>query len=100
METPKKRKMSIPEALVEGNPYRDDVFRTELDNGIVIDTCIGFDTGIWETGVLKPDLEWVIVQQYKSRSEAQEGHAEWVNSMKKNPTQELTDILWSKVWEQ
>ena len=80
-----------PEAVEES---RKDVFRDNFD-GITVDTVKAFDTGVWETGIEKPGLGWVIVEQYESRDDAEAGHARWVNDMKKDPKAELSDVLWS-----
>lgn len=75
---------------------RKDVFRTE-ENGWVVDTCIGFDTGVWETGILpKSDGNWFIVSQYENKEEAKKGHEKYVELMRENPNREFKDI---NVWE-
>lgn len=75
---------------------RSEALRHEQDEWIV-DTVVPFDTGVWETGISQNSgHNWIIVEQYESKAEAKEGHEKWVNSMKKNPKQEHSDI---KVWE-
>ena len=72
---------------------RSDVFNTKVGK-IVIDTVVGFDTYEWETGIKKD--EWIIVQQYKNREQAQKGHQSWVDKLTKNPNLKLKDInLWN-----
>ena len=75
---------------------------TDKVGEITIDTCIGFDTGIWETGINK-DGQWYIVEQYgeeeygdEKEEVARVGHAKWVNAIKSNPDMELPNI---NVWE-
>lgn len=74
---------------------RDDVFREEFEN-IVVDTCIAFDTGTWETGISQDNEDsWTIVEQYSDKNEAEIGHAKWAELMKENPNRDLKDI---NVW--
>ena len=65
----------------------------EIGN-ITIDTCVPSDTGVWETGIRREEVEgkWVIVGQYESDEEAEKGHKDWVTYIKENPTCELEDI--------
>ena len=84
--------MAHPESLEK---VRKDVFRDELPGGCVVDTCVGFDTGIWETGIAPTGDSYTITEQYPNRDAAKTGHDKWVQSMKDNPTQELTDV---NVW--
>ena len=72
---------------------RSDVFNIKIGE-VTIDTVVGFDTGIWETGIKRG--EWVIVEQYETRKLAEKGHKKWVNKIKKNPKIKLEDInIWS-----
>ena len=52
---------------------------------LVIDTCSVSDSdNPYETGIKHPlynDNEWVIVETYKNREKAQEGHNKWVKIM-------------------
>lgn len=70
------------------NKFTDEV------GGITIDTCMPRDTKIWETGILRPTSEgkWVIVSQYHSEVEAQQGHQEWLAYMTEHPDAPLKDI--------
>ena len=70
---------------------RSDALRTSV-KGTVIDTCCAPDTGTWETGIQKAGMEWVIVEQYETRTAAAKGHADWVAKIKKNPKLKLEDI--------
>ncbi len=74
---------------------RQDVLRDDLPHHI-IDTCVGFDTGFWETGVIVKDGNTIVVEQYDSREEAVIGHAKWLESLRENPSQELKEI---HIWE-
>ena len=72
---------------------RMDVFNNKIGN-IVVNTCIGFDTKKWETGIEKKG-NWTIVEQYETREKAKTGHSKWVKKIKANPKLKLTDI---NVW--
>lgn len=87
--------LSTTRAIATGNnEHRRDVFREETDE-YTVDTCVGFDTGMWETGIKPQNGDWVIVEQYASRDEAKTGHDKWVQIMRENPNRELKDInLW------
>ena len=79
-------------AMANGNPYRDDVFKSNVGD-IIIDTCVAYDTKEWETGIKKG--KWIVVQQYKNRKLAEKGHNKWVKKMTGNPNLPLEDIdLW------
>lgn len=78
----------------EVDEVRKDVFKVE-ENGWIVDTCEGFDTHKWETGINRGE-NWLIVEQYSNRIEAQKGHDKWVALMRENPKRELPDI---NVWE-
>ncbi len=58
-----------------------------------IDTCYTIDTCQWETGILPKNREWIIVEQYADKKEAEAGHKKWVKRIKKNPKLELRDVL-------
>ena len=51
-----------------------------------VDTCYtvdhGYETAIWKTG---NSLGMIIVQRYKTRDEATEGHTLWIEYCKLNP---------------
>lgn len=73
--------------------FRKDVF-SDVIGDITIDTVKAFDTGMWETGIERKNIEgkWVIVEQYESREDAQKGHDNWVELMRKTPKVKLEDI--------
>lgn len=63
----------------------------------IVDTCLipgipGFDSDYYETGVCKNDT-WIIVETYLSEFDAQYGHKKWVDKIKKNLPEALTDIF-------
>ena len=82
-------------ALGGGREWRNDKFREESKD-FVVDTCMGFDTGTWETGISQDgEGTWTIVEQYADRDEAEIGHAKWAELMMADPTRELEDInIW------
>lgn len=87
---------STLDAVVKGNPYRDDVLTDEVP-GFTIDICRAFDTRMWETAIAPTGKDWVIVEQYEDRDKAIIGHKRWKESLITNPTQELQDInLWNQ----
>lgn len=53
--------------------------------GLVVDTCVVTDSDQpYETAVCHPrynDDEWIIVELYDTKKEAQEGHNKWVKKM-------------------
>jgi hypothetical protein len=79
-------------AMTIGNPFRNDVFNTKLNSGVVVDTCIAYDTETWETGISRDKGSWIIVQQYESRELAEVGHQEWVVRLTSNPDMKLNDL--------
>ena len=83
----------VLDILVSGDDsHRGDVFNDKIGE-ITIDTCLGVDTGKWETGIDRGD--WIIVEQYPSRIEAEKGHKKWVSAIQADPNCELSDIgLW------
>jgi len=92
------RKVNITDVLKTlflADVYRElyGVFRTESDLWIV-DTCRCADTGLWETGILRPKDtgRWVVVEQYETKQEAEQGHNKWVRLMREDPERELIDI--------
>jgi len=38
-----------------------------------------------ETGIQKPNEDWVIVEQYLNEAIANKGHEKWVTEINKNP---------------
>ena len=68
------------------------VANTEI-NGANIDTCAIMDsTKPYETGISHPKFKggnWIIVEEYNSKKEAQIGHDKWVEAF----TDKLPDVL-------
>jgi len=82
--------------------YKDrKVDRFEGEN-FTIDTCAVTDSDQpFETGIVHPKYnnnEWVIVEMYNSKKEAQEGHRKWVKKMTENILpDELFDVSTSTI---
>lgn len=81
--------LANPEKL---DKLREDVFREENDV-FIVDTCVAYDTHMWETCIFTQDryMGGVIVEQYKNKEKAKAGHDKWVKVMENNPNQELKD---------
>lgn len=63
---------------------------------IIVNTALPGDTQIWETGVRKPNTEWIIVEQYEDEEHANAGHHKWVKLLTEYPDFPVKDInLWS-----
>jgi len=79
------------------NNYEErKIDRYEKDE-ITIDTCAVTDSDEpYETGIKHPkykDGEWVIVEMYNSKEEAETGHNKWVKIMTSdNLPEELVDV--------
>lgn len=70
------------------------VYRHEFDD-LIIDTALVNDGNQpYETGIKSPlynNNEWVIVEAYDTKEQAQEGHNRWVETMLHNPPEELVE---------
>lgn len=71
-----------------GSHSQRKIANDEVDGGVV-DTCAVTDSAKpFETGIAHPaynDGEWVIVELYDTREEAEEGHRKWVKVMEGRP---------------
>jgi len=79
-----------------GNYEQRKVAHYEKDD-LIIDTCAVTDSDEpYETGIEYPKYnngEWVIVEMYNSKEEAEKGHQKWIEKMTgKNPPKELKDV--------
>jgi len=77
-------------AMGEVEIIRESALTTKLGS-FTVDTCNTVDKG-WETGIEPQGKSWIIVESYEGESQAKEGHKKWVESLTKNPEQELKDI--------
>ena len=77
-------------------PDRSKAITTVIGN-VTVDTCPANDTGLWETGIWRPqEGEWLIVEQYENDERAKAAHTNWVAQITSNPNMPLKDIdLWS-----
>ena len=76
--------------------YEDrKVCNTEI-NGAIIDTCAVTDSDqSYETGIEHPSYNndnWVIVEMYDTKEEAQIGHAKWVEAFTDKLPESLEDV--------
>ena len=84
--------MAREEMITGKPPERGQFYRDEWDN-ITVDTCRAFDTGEWETAIMRGG-DWTVVEQY-GHEDAKAGHDKWVQAMKDDPSRNLNDIdLW------
>ena len=69
--------------------YDERLVDNYSENGIVVDTVRVTDSPMpYETGVKHPDYsnrDWIIVDTYPTKEEAQIGHNKWVNIMTTEP---------------
>jgi len=89
------------ENLIGNMPTMMNFYETKGKNPLnfksknfIVDTCFTPDTGCWETGISSANFnecEWIIVDEYESKKEAEIGHEKWIKFMKTNPKM-LTDI--------
>lgn len=80
-----------------GNHEQRKVDRYESDNGLIVDTAAVTDSEKpYETGICHPAYnsgDWVIVELYDTKEEAQAGHSRWVQTMTAGELpQALTDV--------
>ena len=89
--------------LLDMGNHEDRKVATHQDDDLVIDTCAVSDgRQPFETGICDPrynDGSWIIVEGYDTRTQAEEGHARWVEVMTKNPPKSLRDCANSRVAE-
>lgn len=75
----------------------------QYNNGkLCIDTCMVTDSDEpYETGIVHPNYnnnEWVIVEMYGTKEEAQKGHNKWIKIMTaKELPSELKDVSTSTI---
>ena len=79
-------------SMVENYEERK-VKRTELDNGIIIDTCYTIDAG-YETAIAHTfECKVKIVENhYRTKEAAVKGHNKWVKAVKKLGWENIHDI--------
>lgn len=69
----------------------------EDENDLVIDTCYTTDTKFFETGIVdkryRKDKKWIIVEEYKTKKEAEVGQEKWVKLLTGNDLpSSITDV--------
>ena len=81
---------------INDNSFRDTALNDNVGK-IVIDTTNTPDMG-WETGVCKDGDNWIIVEEYTIKEEAEIGHKKWVNKIKENPNVKLKSCRTVEEW--
>lgn len=78
---------------MRGNYEERKVKRTELNNGIIVDTCYTIDAG-YETAIANTlERECKIVENhYPSKAVAIKKHNQWVKTVKKLGWQNIHDV--------
>ena len=71
--------------IMLGENNRSEVIGRDTINDYTIDTCYTIDQG-WETAVWKGSNPMIIVGRYASKEDAQEGHENWREICKLNPS--------------
>lgn len=71
--------------LMLGETDRGEVIGRDIVGDYTIDTCYTIDQG-WETAVWKGSNPMIIVGRYASKKDAQEGHENWREACKLNPS--------------
>ncbi len=77
-------------AEIKADETRKTAMNTEVGDQVV-DTCLAFDTHMWETGIQR-NGDWTIVEKYDDEESARDGHARWSNALGSNPEMELTEV--------
>jgi hypothetical protein len=90
------RIFSTIEALSNGaimNESRSShkVWRDATEGGITVDTCFCVDTQLYETGVKRGGI-WYILEEYDTEQEAEANHKKWLAEVTAKPDMELWDI--------
>ena len=70
------------------------VANTEVDGGVVDTVAVSDCPKPYETGINHPAYnngQWIIVDYYTTRAQAEKGHKRWVKLMRKKP-ESLSDI--------
>ena len=75
---------------------------SDKEKGLIVDTCLVTDSEQdYETGICHPAYnngDWIIVEMYNEKEEAQKGHNKWVKIMtSKSLPKELKDISSSDI---
>jgi hypothetical protein len=67
------------------------VWRDKTKRGITVDTCFCVDTQLYETGVMRGGV-WYILEEYDTEVEAETKHKKWLAEVTAKPDMELWDI--------
>lgn len=78
------------------NDYEERKVENTVVGETTIDTAAVTDSDQpYETGIQDPNYNngnWVIVELYDTKEEAQAGHIKWVDLFKTNPPEKLKDV--------
>jgi len=89
-------KMGMFDFFSMGDNYEERVVDHYEGKKLVVDTCYVSDSEKdYETGICHPDYndnQWVIVELYNTKKEAQIGHDKWVKKMKTKLPDKLIDV--------
>lgn len=83
------------------NDYKDRLVNNTKINGAEIDTCRVFDAEKpYETAIKHPSYnndKWIIVEEYSTIKEAEEGHKKWVSKFSSSLPEFLIDVSTSMI---
>ena len=65
-----------------GETIGRDAFKTEDGFYFTVDTCWVNDLQIYETAICEKNMDWVVVERFKSAETAKMAHFAWVQKIK------------------
>ena len=65
-----------------GETIGRDAFKTEDGFHFTVDTCWVNDLQIYETAICEKNMDWVVVERFKSAETAKMAHFAWVQKIK------------------
>ena len=65
--------------------YEDRLVKNTKQGTYEIDTCYCNDTEKFETAIKKNDGNWIVVEEYETKTIAEKMHEKWVEFTKTNP---------------
>ena len=80
-------------------PYEERVVDNDKFDGYTIDTVYACDTEMYETGIKYKDSQWIIVEEYRTKKEAQKGQDKWLKRIEKYKPKEIYSIQTGKIEE-
>lgn len=70
--------------IASGKDPRQEVVGNDTIGEYTVDTCFTLDCG-YETGIRKGEGDWIIVQRYRDREQAEKGHGIWMAMCETKP---------------